>query len=261
MKTSGQTFSQQEFINRVRNTEQNRLIEMNRALEKASKDLTGRAKRLATRQIAIIKAELERRKDLLSQKSVSDECVQHCENPENPTETKNNSKINSIDNNTDDSSIDNKNANNNNPDNNDNNNTDCNMAGNINISNNICLKNNSNINNNNNKEKIVPPQLNTPQAIAKRRQAIREYHRKRKALMMKQSIEKENYDSARWFNTLLDTLRQDANRHELAAKNYAKVPELFTLHIEHSARAFELNRVLDMLIMYSQLLQKQAEEQ
>jgi len=204
MKTGETAFSEQEFITRIRNTEQFRLIEMMNALEKSSQELTGRAKRLAKRQYAIVKAELDRRADKLK-KNIATDNNEHSENNSNEVE---NSEI---------------------------------------------------FNQASVKERKVPPQFNTPQAIAKRREAIREYHRRRKAQIMKQRMETENYDSARWFNTLLDTLRQDANRHELAAKNYAKAPELFTLHIEHSARAFELNRILDMLIMYSQILQKQAD--
>ncbi len=208
MKTSESTFSEQEFVNRIRNTEQFRLTEMFNALEKASQELTGRAKRLAKRQYAIVKAELERRENLLNHNDTRE--IKRGKSDSESTKNESTNEITKQQN-----------------------------------------------NHHSNEGRTVPPQLNTPQAIAKRREAIREYHRRKKALMMKHNMETENYDSARWFNTLLDTLRQDANRHETAAKNYAKVPELFTLHIEHSARAFELNRILDMLTMYSQILQKQ----
>ena len=96
----------------------------------------------------------------------------------------------------------------------------------------------------------VPPQFDTPEASAKRLQAIRKYHRKRKINQSRTDKSLFASNSTRWLDTLLNTLRDEASRHEQAAQNYARVPELFPLHIEHSARAFELNRIHDMLINY-----------
>ncbi len=101
----------------------------------------------------------------------------------------------------------------------------------------------------------MPPQFQTPEAIAKRLEAIREYHNKRKNKTLKKAMT----TSSRWLHTLLTTLIHDAHRHEQAAQNYAKVPEFFTLHIEHSARAFELNRIIDLLTSYAELIESTDE--
>jgi hypothetical protein len=103
----------------------------------------------------------------------------------------------------------------------------------------------------------IPPQFKTPQAEAKRVEAIREYHRRKR---MGMRLQEENEKAAstpsgsKWFDTLLKTLKDEADRHEQAAHNYARLPELFPLHIEHTARAFELNRIRDMLANYIHLI-------
>jgi hypothetical protein len=105
----------------------------------------------------------------------------------------------------------------------------------------------------------MPPQFNTPEATARRLEGLRKYHRLKKAEQKKleshmQSIPVMSARSTPWFERLLKTLRDEAIRHEQAARNYSRVPELFTLHIEHSARAFELNRVLDLLDNYADIM-------
>jgi hypothetical protein len=102
----------------------------------------------------------------------------------------------------------------------------------------------------------VPPQLNTPQAVAKRIAAIRNYHRGKKGVQSPLEMPNSlvSITATRWLDRLLQTLRDEADRHEQAAKNYARIPELFALHIEHSARSFELHRVLDLLENYVEIL-------
>jgi hypothetical protein len=109
----------------------------------------------------------------------------------------------------------------------------------------------------------VPPQFNTPEATARRLEGLRKYHRQRKADRIKSrsgmqpmsaAIPVMGARSTPWFERLLKTLRDEAMRHEQAARNYSRVPEFFTLHIEHSARAFELNRVLDLLDNYADIM-------
>lgn len=92
----------------------------------------------------------------------------------------------------------------------------------------------------------VPAQLNTPAARAKRRTAIRAYHSQRK-VSADTGGERSEDDLNAWMDTFTKTLRREAQRHEQAARSYARVPELFPLHIDHSAKAFELNRILDLL--------------
>lgn len=93
----------------------------------------------------------------------------------------------------------------------------------------------------------VPPQFNTPEARARRLQAIRAYHNKRKGQIGEVETTTADANLSVWLSTLTKALGQEAERHEQAARNYARVPELFPLHIDHSARAFELKRVLDLL--------------
>jgi len=100
----------------------------------------------------------------------------------------------------------------------------------------------------------MPPQLNTPQAREKRLNGIRAYHQKRRAQAggrekgsPSTASMPETLTQGMWFNTLARTLHQEVEMHEQAARNYARTPELFALHIDHSARAFELKRVLDLL--------------
>jgi hypothetical protein len=102
----------------------------------------------------------------------------------------------------------------------------------------------------------VPPQFNTPQAVAKRIAGIRNYHRRKKGSgSPAESVTGfGSINPTRWLDRLLKTLRDEAERHEQAAKNYARVPELFALHIEHSARSLELHRVLDLLENYVEIL-------
>jgi hypothetical protein len=111
----------------------------------------------------------------------------------------------------------------------------------------------------------VPPQFNTPQATARRIEGIRNYHRRQQAERIKslplmpsetqiQSGATMGLKATHWLDRLLKTLRDEAMRHEQAARNYSRVPELFPLHIEHQARAFELNRVLDLLDNYADMI-------
>jgi len=99
----------------------------------------------------------------------------------------------------------------------------------------------------------VPPQFNTPQATAKRVKAIRDYHRRRKSQLAKTPATQMTTSSI-WLDRFMKTLKDEAGRHEQAAQHYARVPELFPLHIEHSARAFELNRILDMFTSYYDII-------
>ncbi len=90
-------------------------------------------------------------------------------------------------------------------------------------------------------KKPAPPQFNTEKARVNRIKGIREYYqcyKKGSALTLSPN---------RWFDTLLKNLQDEAARHEQAAHHYARVPDLSVLHIEHSARAFELKRIIDML--------------
>lgn len=87
----------------------------------------------------------------------------------------------------------------------------------------------------------APPQFKTEKARVNRIKGIREYYQQYKkgsALALSPN---------RWFDTLLKNLQDEAARHEQAAHHYARVPDLSALHIEHSARAFELKRIVDML--------------
>lgn len=93
----------------------------------------------------------------------------------------------------------------------------------------------------------VPQQLNTSEARKKRVQGIREYYQKKRQEELSDAMPDEFGNSGRWLNTLIKMLKSDVSRHEAAAKNYGRIPELFPLHIEHTARAFELTRVLDMI--------------
>jgi hypothetical protein len=108
-------------------------------------------------------------------------------------------------------------------------------------------------------DRKVPPQFNTPEAVAKRIAGIRNYHRRRKGERTQTEFPIGLFNPARWLDRLLKNLRDEAGRHEQAAKNYARVPELFPLHIEHSARAFELNRVLDLLDNYVDIICSEEE--
>lgn len=117
----------------------------------------------------------------------------------------------------------------------------------------------------------IPPQFNTPQAAARRLEGIRNYHHRRKAEWIKSHplapgqsssvpMSLAGIKSSHWLDRLLKTLREEALRHEQAARNYSRVPELFPLHIEHQARAFELNRVLDLLDDYADIMEEQPPE-
>ena len=106
----------------------------------------------------------------------------------------------------------------------------------------------------------MPPQLNTPEVRARRIQGIRAYHRRQQAEELQTqappvevAVATSSPVSDMWFTTLTRTLEQEADRHERAARDYAKAPELFALHVDHSARAFELKRVVDLLKTYSEL--------
>lgn len=109
----------------------------------------------------------------------------------------------------------------------------------------------------------MPPQLNTPQATARRLAGIRKYHNRQRTKQVNprspvpsraRVLPGMGVRTAQWFERLLKTLRDEALRHEQAARNYSRTPELFALHIEHSARAFELNRVLDLLDNYADIM-------
>jgi len=103
----------------------------------------------------------------------------------------------------------------------------------------------------------IPPQFQTPKAAANRIRGIREYYRRRKAGQMKEPLVSDPVNSSelivnsngqtKWLDSLLKTLQDEACRHEQVAQNYARVPDLFPLYIEHSARAFEISRIVDLL--------------
>ena len=98
----------------------------------------------------------------------------------------------------------------------------------------------------------VPPQFNTPQARAKRIEGIRAYHRRKKNPSAGNATGDLNVSA--WLSTLTRTLQQELEMHERAARDYARLPELFPLHIDHSARAFELRRIVDLLDRCFELL-------
>ncbi len=107
----------------------------------------------------------------------------------------------------------------------------------------------------------VPPQLQTRKAAAKRVQGIREYYRRKKEAAMKGDspasfgeMMSAGTGHNRWLESLVKSLHDEAVRHEQAAQSYARVPDLFPLHIEHSARAFELNRIIDLISNYAQVM-------
>jgi len=89
----------------------------------------------------------------------------------------------------------------------------------------------------------VPPQFATPEAKARRIARIRDYHRQRRS----EGSRGPDEAVADRLTDLARNLRQDAARHEQAARDYAQMPEMVTLHVDHMARAFELKRVLDLL--------------
>lgn len=120
----------------------------------------------------------------------------------------------------------------------------------------------------------MPAHLDTPEIRNKRLAAIRAYHQRLRAMKLAQQhtpaddptgaspvpvianglandphtdTREPSQTSEVWLTTLTRTLRQEAQMHERAAKDYSRTPELFALQIDHSARAFELNRVLDLL--------------
>jgi len=118
----------------------------------------------------------------------------------------------------------------------------------------------------------MPAHLDTPEVRNKRLNAVRAYHQRLRALKQAQHVSNDNESNAPttlpipamafdndprdrdatqttdvWLTTLTRTLRQEAQMHERAARDYSRTPELFALQIDHSARAFELNRVLDLL--------------
>jgi len=95
----------------------------------------------------------------------------------------------------------------------------------------------------------MPPQFKTSRATQNRIKGIREYYRRKKFEPKVPELVAPN-GPTRWFDTLIKTLRDEASRHEQAAHHYSRVPDLSTLHIEHSARAFELNRVIDLFSNY-----------
>ena len=104
----------------------------------------------------------------------------------------------------------------------------------------------------------APPQFNTPQAATKRIKGIRQYYRDRRrqsgqgsADPVENALPSLQPPPSRWFEPFIKTLQDEARRHEQAAQNYARVPDLFTLHIEHAARAFEIHRIIDMLTNYA----------
>lgn len=106
----------------------------------------------------------------------------------------------------------------------------------------------------------VPAQLNTPEVRTRRLRGIRAYHHRRQgedtqaqASSAEVGVSAGALLSDIWFATLTRTLEQEADRHERAARDFARAPELFALHIDHSARAFELKRVVDLLRSYSEL--------
>ena len=93
----------------------------------------------------------------------------------------------------------------------------------------------------------VPPQFNTPQAKAKRLRGIRQYHLRKKQQAVDLAPQQQQRLNPSWLETVTSTLQQEVEHHEEAARNYARTPELFPLHIDHSARAFELKHVLNLL--------------
>lgn len=221
-----------EYIRKL-STEEIKLICEN--LRQSSEELTGRARRISKRQLAIAQAELSKREcmpeDKIRKLSEKEEDQQD-KIPEKALKASNKKTAATIKTEklpTADAEEDKTHV--------------------TASSEDTSLKNNSK--NNSKKTGKVPSQFQTPEAIAKRLKAIREYHNKRKQKALKDAISNSN----RWLKKLLDTLLQDAERHERAARNYARSPELFTLHIEHSARAFELNRVVDLLSCYVEILE------
>jgi hypothetical protein len=99
----------------------------------------------------------------------------------------------------------------------------------------------------------APPQFKTPKAYANRVKAIREHYQRKKSgiLSLNPAF---NLPPNRWFDTLIKTLQDEAARHDQAAHHYARIPDLASLHIEHSARAFEINRIIDMLSNHIKLV-------
>ncbi|MFA5865856.1 MAG: hypothetical protein WC975_14375 [Phycisphaerae bacterium] len=177
---SGQPPMSNSFSERVVRLNDDQLKQLQEKLRESNQALTGRAARIAGRQLAVVNAELKRRCN--NSQPRKDDLVEN--------------------------TINNLNA------------------------------------------KAIPPQFNTPQAAARRIQGIREYYRRRKPSPSQPEYSGQNITSTRWFDTLIKTLRDEASRHEQAAHSYARVPDLFVLHIEHSARAFEIYRIVDMLNNY-----------
>ena len=99
----------------------------------------------------------------------------------------------------------------------------------------------------------VPPQFSTPEARAKRIEGIRAYHRRKKGSTVETGAVCD-LNASLWLRTLTKTLQQELEMHEQAAKDYARLPQLFPLHIDHSARAFELRRIIDLLDRCFELL-------
>jgi hypothetical protein len=92
----------------------------------------------------------------------------------------------------------------------------------------------------------APPQFKTQKACINRVKGIREHYQQKKNRTLSASPDSVPPPN-RWFDALIKTLQDEAARHEQAANHYSRDPNLSVLHIEHTARAFELKRVIDML--------------
>ncbi len=108
--------------------------------------------------------------------------------------------------------------------------------------------------------KSVPAQFDTVTAKEKRVRGIREYHRKKRGETVI-NADPTGPSVTAWLCRLARTLEQEAIRYEEGARNYARTPELFPLHIDHSARAFELKRVVELLIDCPDLADPPCESQ
>lgn len=86
-----------------------------------------------------------------------------------------------------------------------------------------------------------PRQFQTAQAAENRVRAIREYYRQKRRTSA----------AGPWLPAFLESLHDEAARHEQAARAYARSPETLTLHIEYTAKAFELRRIIDRLTPYA----------
>jgi len=95
--------------------------------------------------------------------------------------------------------------------------------------------------------KSVPPQLNTPQARAKRLKALRQYHARLRELKQADRFNVTEHSVVLRLQEICQALRRDAEMHYTLAEQLASRDVLHAAHIDHLARASELNRVLQIL--------------